>query len=445
MSPETGRVQVPARAPLWPLILTGIWGVVILALTLTPSTPAAPLSPFCVICGDLGGTDFVLNVALFLPLGIGVGAMWPGRWWRWVVPALLSLSIELVQHGFVPGRDGTFGDLLANSLGGGLGIAITAFALLLLVPNGRQARRLAAVSGALVLLALWGAGRMLTPTLPFLVYWVQWLPQKGGYATFPGSLDSLEVNGVPLRASEEVDPVFRPGILTPDRNEVRAVVRPVPSATNKIELIARLAAPGTERFMIGRHGDDFVYRVWLHAADLGFRVPIAALPDAFSQTHGSRGSDTSAIELESGIDAQGLRLRARGPFGDVSRLVKLSPGVAWALIVPLDISLSRGFEWLNALFLAMLVVPTMYWLAMSAVPRKTKRDTVQARLKALVMLGAFLVGMAGVHLLGGGAAFSIIEWLGVATGGVLGWSAARLVHGPGAIPVVSLARPQSVP
>ncbi|MFN8574007.1 MAG: VanZ family protein [Gemmatimonadaceae bacterium] len=391
-------------------------------LTLTPAEPTAGLGPWCLFCGDLGGTDFVLNVLLFVPLGVALGLWGVRRWWLYVVPLLLSLTIELLQWTVVPGRDAALGDVVANSVGGALGLMALVRWEELLLPNTRLARRLAALGSLLVITVLGAAGRLLQPEVPFLVHWVQWLPKKNGYDTFAGQLDSLQVNGVPLEAFAAVDPVFTPDVAAADRNDVRAVVRPRAQVPGHIALIARLAAPMDERFMIGRWGSDFVYRVRMRATSLGFRAPVGALPLAFGETDAASGDEalTSAMELEASLQRTGLYLHTRGPSEEHERFVTLSPAVAWAFVMPRDVPLGAQYQWWNAAFLCLLSLAPMYWLALSAAPRAQRERTVQGRFKTTVILAFFLSALASVHILFGGAPFTAVEWTGVAAAGVIG-------------------------
>ena len=68
------------------------------------------------------------NVMLFVPFGLLIALLVPTRWW-WVVVVALVLAaggIELGQALFLPGRVASLDDVLANSLGGVLGVAIAA-------------------------------------------------------------------------------------------------------------------------------------------------------------------------------------------------------------------------------------------------------------------------------------------------------------------------------
>jgi VanZ family protein len=75
-------------------------------------------------------TDAVENVFFYLPLGLFLGWLsWPALGWRWA-PALFALSIlmEAVQIA-IPGRTPALSDVIANTLGGVLGLALAYWVL----------------------------------------------------------------------------------------------------------------------------------------------------------------------------------------------------------------------------------------------------------------------------------------------------------------------------
>jgi len=70
------------------------------------------------------------NVLLFVPFGLLIALLLPTRWWWLVIVALAVVAggIELGQALFLPGRVASFDDVLANSLGGVVGVAIAGVA-----------------------------------------------------------------------------------------------------------------------------------------------------------------------------------------------------------------------------------------------------------------------------------------------------------------------------
>ena len=111
--------------------------LVIATATLTPGTqglrPAVDisrrLSRFLRAAGiptQIGplGFDFLANVAMFFPLGFFLGLLLWNRWkaWLFTLPPLASLVIETFQHLFLPSRGPQFEDVIANTVGGWLGL-----------------------------------------------------------------------------------------------------------------------------------------------------------------------------------------------------------------------------------------------------------------------------------------------------------------------------------
>jgi len=68
------------------------------------------------------------NVLLFVPFGLLIALLSPTRWWWAVVVGLIlvAICIELGQAAFLPGRVASLGDVIANSAGGAVGVAIAA-------------------------------------------------------------------------------------------------------------------------------------------------------------------------------------------------------------------------------------------------------------------------------------------------------------------------------
>lgn len=182
-------------------ILTALWLAVILVVTLrsAPDQAArvAATSGHCISCGDAGTTDTLLNLLLFLPLGLGLRA----RSWRWLPAALtmlaLSFSIECAQATLLVGRDATLGDLLANTLGGLVGWKLWPGIHALRTPPPRLAGRAAGWTFATCtvtwLLSAWS----LQPALRGSEPWVgQPMHRVAGAPPFPARFISATLNGV---------------------------------------------------------------------------------------------------------------------------------------------------------------------------------------------------------------------------------------------------------
>lgn len=185
------------------LALTVGWLLLVAGLTLTSAPDQAARvseTPWsCLACGDAGLTDVILNVLLFLPLGLlARAAGWPvGR--TVLALLLLSVGIELAQAKLLIGRDASLGDVLANSSGGFAGWLL----LPVLLGSARPGRAFAtrAAAGLLVLSGvLWLlGGRGITVAFSADAPWVgQPLHRWPGHNRFRGSLQHATINGISI-------------------------------------------------------------------------------------------------------------------------------------------------------------------------------------------------------------------------------------------------------
>ena len=77
---------------------------------------------------DSGAWDLIRNVILFIPLGVMIAA-WHGRrlgrpaWRAILLLAAISASFETLQL-FIPVRSPSIDDVIANTLGGSLGVLL---------------------------------------------------------------------------------------------------------------------------------------------------------------------------------------------------------------------------------------------------------------------------------------------------------------------------------
>src|SRR5713101_9526749 len=98
------------------LALTAAALAVIAVATLVPQPSEAPsvaqIPIWCLVCGQFGTIDALLNVALFAPLGAGLLLLGLPLRRAVLIGAALSLAIETTQYFAIAGRDASLGDLL---------------------------------------------------------------------------------------------------------------------------------------------------------------------------------------------------------------------------------------------------------------------------------------------------------------------------------------------
>ena len=70
--------------------------------------------------------EFTANILMFVPLGLLLGLLVPRRRIAWVALAIpgFSAAIETTQGLFLPGRTASIFDVLSNTTGGWLGLAL---------------------------------------------------------------------------------------------------------------------------------------------------------------------------------------------------------------------------------------------------------------------------------------------------------------------------------
>ena len=112
-------------------------GLYVIALAIIALSPVSPIRGVD-LSQELNSTglswvtytqlESFANVMLFVPFGLLIALLSPTRWWWAVVVALVlvSICIELGQATFLPGRVASLGDVIANSLGGLIGVGLAA-------------------------------------------------------------------------------------------------------------------------------------------------------------------------------------------------------------------------------------------------------------------------------------------------------------------------------
>ena len=248
-----------------------LWLVVILGVTLVPleATDRPPI--LCVLCGDGALADGVLNAALFLPLGAALSAAGWRPWRLFALGALLSLGLETFQF-VIPGRDPSLSDVLFNTLGTVLGIALARSTSMWWRPGPRLADILGIVGalGAASILALTGV--LLDPSFPEDTYYGGWTPRVGHLEWYGGrvlqaSLDGLEIPPGVLANSPEV----RQQLLADAATHVLARAGPRPLGLAPLFTI--VDRHQREILLLGVDEDDIVYRYRTRAISWGFIGP----------------------------------------------------------------------------------------------------------------------------------------------------------------------------
>src|SRR4051812_41839062 len=159
------------------MLLAGALLLIALA-TLWPMPGPPHTWGFCLVCGGRGLADLLLNIALFMPLGAALALRGRSRGRITQLALLLSAAIELSQF-YIPGRDPSISDVIANTSGAVLGALVVGSASVWLNPRPVLASRLSRTTTILAALMCLATGLLLTPAYPDSPYFGQWTPDLG--------------------------------------------------------------------------------------------------------------------------------------------------------------------------------------------------------------------------------------------------------------------------
>ena len=378
------------------LLLAGIWLATIASFTLVPLprqlAQAAATPWYCVVCGDRGMVDVLLNVALFVPFGVGLGLLGAKPLRALLAGGLIALAIELLQATLVTGRDPSLSDVLTNGTGTILGAWLGLWLPQLWRPSVALARRLAgAVAAAwlaVVVLSGWG----LSPDRAHGNVKLVAAPPARFLEPFAGQIirSALDTGVRHLSLSADVETAGISDRLSPilDLQDEDAAA------------LARLGQLGQK--------PAFSYR--LHATRARFRTPTVYVYGAVIPPTPARiviQGGMNEAKLWSAVTVQGTRYRAE---------LALTPGLGWMLLLPLGYPFDLHSAWTSAIWLALPLVLLGFWAGRGGM----SAPVTIAAAALLLLLG--LEGVAAFFHLArdgvlawvlGGMAVTCGWWLGV--------------------------------
>jgi hypothetical protein len=168
----------------------------IAVLTLSPQQGATklPLS-WCLLCGDTSVLDAILNVLLFIPLGMGLRLAGFSRRRAFAIGLVTTITVEVLQY-WIPGRDSSLGDIVTNSVGTLVGILCADVWRIVLLPSRRVATRLAWSWTLLWVLVLTVSAELAHISLPRTTAWGVWKPELLHHDYFSGEVLSATAGGL---------------------------------------------------------------------------------------------------------------------------------------------------------------------------------------------------------------------------------------------------------
>jgi VanZ family protein len=389
--------------------------------TLWPEPPSPQESPFCVVCGSFGAVDVVLNIVLFLPLGVGLGLIERSARRAVIAACVLSMVIETAQLLLIPGRDATIGDVIANTLGAALGFAATRGRDFLWRPSPRRARLIVIMLAFVWLLLQVISSIGLSLSLPRSGYFGQVAPALGNFDVFRGSVLSATVGDIPIRSGQITSPGRMRQLLM---NGAEASVVAIPQRPPRREApLLRIADDDRREILrVSQLGESFIFSVTTNAAALRLRGPVFSLPKALVFDSSLRAA--TPIQVVGRRTNRDALLVVRGPGGVRHVSLRITPSHGWILWLPFEWTLegSPGERLAGSLWIGMLILPLGFFTRRATTLRGDRRGrSASDFFVPIFSLLAVVAGMFPVPLVYGLSAADPADCLAAAIAFILGW------------------------
>jgi VanZ family protein len=364
--------------------------VAALAIAVATLMPAAiqpnpgNYDPRCRMCGPLTGVDVIGNILLFLPLGVGLAVAGLTRKAAVRAGAIMSVAIELLQLTVVPGRDPSLIDVASNTLGTFVGVVVGGQWRTLLWPSARASVALAAGAAATYIAIMAAVSWALGPGLP-----------EGSWYLERGIGTPLRPSGRVVDARASREPIIgdtmtnvatvRRELLAGEPVSVTAAIAVGPAQSTSL---LQIISPALDNILtIDRRGDDAAFFPRMRASDVRLQRVGVRLPGFFAASTG----DT--VHLSGRRVGARIEISGQRNGRSAANALLLTPGVGWALFVPVRAGLTTvpivpGVAWL-----IVILVPFAYWAACAA--RRTSNATTWGLTRVVIVaVGAGLVPLA---------------------------------------------------
>jgi len=168
----------------WAAAAAAILGICV--ATLHSGGGLTPLGwSFYLTFGNAALAELIANLILFIPLGVALTLAGVKPMRVIAAGAALSFTVEFLQQ-WIPGRDPSLGDIVANTNSTALGVLLVVAApLWLFVSPGRSTRQ-ALITAIIAVLVWWGTAWLLRQTAPPLPYNVVLNPDFRGFGHYNG-------------------------------------------------------------------------------------------------------------------------------------------------------------------------------------------------------------------------------------------------------------------
>ncbi len=370
----------------WAAAAAAILGICIATLHSHGGSTTAGWS-FYLTTGDAAFAELIANLILFIPLGVAltVAGVKPLR--VIAAGAVLSCTVEFLQQ-WIPGRDPSLGDIVANTNSTALGVLLVVAAPIWLLAPSRRSTWQALITAIIAVLVWWGTAFMLRQTAPPLPYDVVLTPDFRYFGHYNGRV-------IDVRPAK-----------TGGRLDITAIAATEPPSQTS-PLIAILDKRGAKVLMLSVDHADLTLRYHMPALDATLDQPDLRLRGAL---RGIAPGDTfTAATWHDSTDIC-LQLNSVQRCG-----LGYTIGDGWKLIYNPQSWPPWALALINTLWTAGCVIGVGFW-GLRGDSAAIRRIAI-----AIAILGALIVPLA-THL----NATTLYEFLGVLGGIVAGRRLARL-------------------
>jgi hypothetical protein len=339
------------------------WAVIaslalIMAATLTPSPDTWVHDFWCWSCrGNPDAVEIALNILLFVPLGLSLSrGIRPSRALATIVAT--SLVIELLQYFVIVGRFGALRDVVVNTAGGMLGLAIGYNSKTLTRRDARTARRIAWIAAAVwVTHAVWSMAAFRPSGTRFL-YYAHVAPQLGNYDLYRGVVAHASVNGATVFGGP-----FPPGVdaeaWISEPLDLAASVTTAPPTSRPAPILGITDSRENDIAFLNEFRGDLTFRSRTRGVDFGWRAPFVVLGNVFSAPTSPRGNGLLVTGLRDGFTLKTSAQPVNGPLRTAQ--VTLTPSLGWMLWWPFSIPRPAMTTWVRWLWLAIPFAAIAFW------------------------------------------------------------------------------------
>ncbi|HEY7395203.1 MAG TPA: VanZ family protein [Gemmatimonadaceae bacterium] len=369
------------------------WAVVaslalILAATLTPGSRDRWVHDFwCWRCRENpDAVELAANILLFVPLGLSLSrGMRASRALATIVAT--TFVIELLQYFVIVGRFGVLRDVVSNTAGGMLGLAIGYNSQTLIRPDTRTARRIAWIAAAVWVTHAALSMAAFRPSATRFLYYAQVAPQLGQYDLYGGVVAHASVNGATV-FSGPFPPGVDPDAWISEPLDLAASVTTAPPTSRPAPILGITDSRRNDIAFLVESRGDLAFRSRTRGVDFGWRAPFVVLGDVFSAPTSPRGNGMLVTGLRDGFTLKTGAQPVNGPLRTAQ--ATLTPSQGWMLWWPFGIPRPATTTWVRWLWLAIPFAAIAFWSGAGGGSRGPS---------VVSMLMPSLVAIAGAHVL----------------------------------------------